>query len=630
MSDSKRVAIIGAGASGLAAIKACLDEGLKPVCFERDGSIGGLWNYTSETTPDHASVYKSCTINTSKEMMAFSDFPVPAYFPANMPHNYVLEYFKMYAEKFQLLPYINFNRTVDSVRPADDFKATGRWKVTTRNSDAAEFESKTEEYDGVMVCSGHHCIPHRPHFPGIGRFRGHVIHSQQYKTPDIFTDKKVLIIGMGNSAVDIAVDASHVADETYVSTRRGAWVISRMGPLGYPADMLANSRAMFSMPMQSLEWMVEKMAQFKFSHEMYGVKPNHGALQAHPTINDELPHRIVSGKVRIRPNIDHFTENSVVFEDGTEIEADVVVMATGYHYEFRFIDEKVLKVERNETSLYKYVFPPHLKHPTLGIIGLVQAIGAAMPIAEIQSRWVTRIIKGDNSLPSMEVMFHDIVRKKRSMSSQYTPSQRHTLQTFWIKYMDEIANEIGCKPDLKRMFLEDPMFAFRCWAGPCVPAQYRLCGPGAKFETAKETVMNAFQNIRDSFNTRQKPIPIAKTQMSFVKRDFTKITPPLFKQMVLPPAFRGKTTEERQCRDLMKLIRASKMATAMELETYSTLEQQHMDTRHETLIRKQCRQFENSPLVSTKKSDSATSYVLLLACLTSIFVSALFNLLFRF
>jgi dimethylaniline monooxygenase (N-oxide forming) len=191
----KKIAIIGAGCGGLTAIKACLEEGLQPVCFERYNDIGGLWNYSEELTPDRGSIYRSCVINTSKEMMAFSDFPVPKEFPPFMPHNYVLKYFRMYAEHFDLLPYIRFQTSVESVKSASDYHNTGRWDVYTKPTGEVEIASEAQTFDGVLICTGHHCHPYSPNLPGLSKFRGKQIHSHDYKRPDQFEDKKVLVVG---------------------------------------------------------------------------------------------------------------------------------------------------------------------------------------------------------------------------------------------------------------------------------------------------------------------------------------------------------------------------------------------------------------------------------------------------
>lgn len=189
----KKVAIIGAGCSGLTAIKSCLDEGIEPVCFEREDDIGGLWNYTDIAKHGKGSVYKSCVINTSKEMMAFSDFPPPRDFPTFLPHKYVLKYFRLYADNFGLLKHISFNTSVESVQPNSDYDATGKWNVSTKCMKSGQTVSRV--FDGVLICTGHHTYPYKPVFDGEETFKGIKMHSHGYRTSNEFTDKKILVVG---------------------------------------------------------------------------------------------------------------------------------------------------------------------------------------------------------------------------------------------------------------------------------------------------------------------------------------------------------------------------------------------------------------------------------------------------
>lgn len=115
-------------------------------------------------------------------------------------------------------------------------------------------------------------------------------------------------------------------------------------------------------------------------------------LDQHPTINDDLPNRIISGRVQVKPNIREFTETSAIFEDGTREDIDAIVFATGYSFSFPFLEG--FKVVENQIPLYKFMFPPDLEKPTLAFIGLIQPLGAIMPISELQCRWATYIFKG--------------------------------------------------------------------------------------------------------------------------------------------------------------------------------------------------------------------------------------------
>jgi dimethylaniline monooxygenase (N-oxide forming) len=164
-----RVAIIGSGVSGLISIKCCLDGGLSPTCYETTNDIGGLWNYDANAVDGKASVMKSTEVNTSKEFMAFSDFPPPADYPNYMHNSKLLAYFRMYASKFNLLNYIRFRRRVTRIEPTDDYEETGCWLIYSINADE---EQTCERFDAVMLATGHHAYPRWPTFPGLDKFKG--------------------------------------------------------------------------------------------------------------------------------------------------------------------------------------------------------------------------------------------------------------------------------------------------------------------------------------------------------------------------------------------------------------------------------------------------------------------------
>ncbi|XP_069718522.1 flavin-containing monooxygenase 5-like isoform X2 [Phaenicophaeus curvirostris] len=501
-SMAKRVAIIGGGSSGLCAIKACLQEGLEPICFERTGDIGGLWRFEEHPEEGRASIYRSVIINTSKEMMCFSDFPVPEDFPNYMHNSKIMEYFRMYAQRFNLLRHIRFRTSVRRMAKCPDFTTTGQWEVVTESDGKQE----TAVFDAVLVCTGHHTEAHLPlsTFPGIENFKGRYLHSRDYKDARDFTDKRVVVIGIGNSGSDLAVEISQTAKQVFLSTRRGAWVLNRVGDEGYPIDTVLTTRMnTFLKDLLSLSMTnnyMEKRLTARFDHSHYGLKPKHRVFDQHPTINDDLPNRIISGRVLVKPNIQKFTETSAIFDDGTREDIDVVVFATGYSFSFPFLAGYV-KVVENQIPLYKFMFPPHMEKPTLAFIGLIQPLGAIMPISELQCRWATRVFKGLNKLPPRQDMEADIKQKKEAMAKRYVKSQRHTIQVDFIPYMDELASQIGVKPNLLRLLLTDPRLALEVFFGPCTPYQYRLQGPG-KWAGAREAILSQRQRIIKPLQTR--------------------------------------------------------------------------------------------------------------------------------
>ncbi|KAE8610772.1 hypothetical protein XENTR_v10012238 [Xenopus tropicalis] len=472
----KKVAVVGAGCSGLPTIKCCLDEGLEPTCFERSDDIGGLWRFKENPEDGRASIYNSVISNTSKEMTCYSDFPIPEDYPNYMHNSKLLQYFRLYAEHFNLLQYIRFKTTVCNIQKRPDFSMTGQWDVTSE----CNGKQQTEIFDAVLICTGHHCTQNLPlhSFPGIENFKGQYLHSRQYKTALPFKNKKIIVVGIGNTAVDLVVELSSVAKQVFLSTRRGAWIVNRVCDNGYPLDTVQSTR--FNCIVQGMipvltNHLLESKVNARVNHDNYGLRPQHRFLSQQPTVSDDLPNRIIAGKVLLKTNVKRFTETDVIFEDGTvEKDIDVVIFATGYVFSLPFLDESVLKVQNNEISLYKMIFPPNLEKPTLGCIGYIQPTGAIMPIAEMQARWATRV---------------------------YFKSQRHTLQVSYVAYMDEIATELGCKPDIKQVMLTDPKLGWELFFGPCSPYQYRLFGPG-KWKGARQAILTQMDRIIKPTKTR--------------------------------------------------------------------------------------------------------------------------------
>ena len=193
-----KVAIIGGGASGLTSIKCCLDEDLEPVCFEQEDYIGGMWQFTEDRSKT-SSVYRSTVINTSKEMMCFSDFPIPKEFPSYMHNSYVVRYLKLYADHFGLEKFIRFGCAVTGVRKAQDFARSGTWIVSSTSSSHCgptnQSETVVEEFGAVMACTGHHWQPSWPSFKGMDIFQGFQMHSHSYKDFKGFEGKTVLVVG---------------------------------------------------------------------------------------------------------------------------------------------------------------------------------------------------------------------------------------------------------------------------------------------------------------------------------------------------------------------------------------------------------------------------------------------------
>jgi len=495
----KRVGIIGAGASGLAAIKICLEEDFTPFCMEQEPFIGGLWQFTPDER--HSTVYRSTVINTSKEMMAFSDFPIPKEYPSYMHNSQILEYFNSYAKHFGLYQYIQFETKVINVKKHPDFDSNGKWIIRFQQKEV----EKEETFDSVVVSSGHHWKTRLPKFEGMDVFQGKQIHSHSYKDHVGFENKSVVVVGIGNSGADVAVELSRHSKHVYLSTRSGAWILDRIARNGLPGDLGSNSRL--------LQWIPDSIRNDTFRRNLerkygdltnYGLKPSFPILSAHPTVNGELVGRIATGSITVHPNIKKLTSNTVIFDNGVEVQADIVIYCTGYDFSFPFLDPSAdVHITDFNVRLYKYVFPPGHAKNTLAFIGLIQPWGAIMPISELQCRWAMRVFNGKVKLPSKKEMEQDIEFKIAQMNKRYKRSARHTIQIDYVDYMDEIAKLIGVYPLTLEVLRNDPWLLKHLLLGPAVPAQYRLTGPNAKPELAKNIIQNVY--VRTLYPTRTRP-----------------------------------------------------------------------------------------------------------------------------
>jgi cation diffusion facilitator CzcD-associated flavoprotein CzcO len=422
------VCVIGAGSSGIAAVKALHERGFEFDCFEQSDRIGGLWVFGNSNGKSAA--YRSLHINTSRERMQYADFPMPATYPDFAHHTQIAAYFDSYVDHFGLRDRITFETTVTRAERLAD----GRWEVSTGTG-------TTRTYDALVVANGHHWDPRwpEPPFPGQERFAGVQMHSHDYKGEDplFFRDKSVVILGMGNSAMDIAVESSFSARGTYLAARRGAYVIPKY-ILGRPLDTLgASPRIPFELRRRAQEKLLRLLVG---DMERYGLpKPDHRFGEAHPTISDDALSRIAHGEIAPKPNIAELTERTVRFADGSEVEADIVVYCTGYKVTFPFLDPELISAPDNDLPLFRRVFHAHVGG--VYFVGLLQPLGATMPLAELQSAWICDHLAGRYQLPPAAELEADIEAERAAMFKRYVASKRHTMQVDFDDYVLAVRRE---------------------------------------------------------------------------------------------------------------------------------------------------------------------------------------------
>src|SRR6201985_2727929 len=345
-----KACIIGAGSSGIAAAQVLQARGIDFDWFEKGSKVGGNWRYENDN--GMSSAYRSLHINTSRRVMAFKSLPMPESYPDYPDHFQMAAYFDEVAERYNLKERIHFKPEVLAVPPAAD--SPGEWDVTVEGPDGRS----TDRYGAVMVANGHHWDARwpEPAFPGAEEFEGEQVHAHEYREPDDLRGKRVWVLGIGNSAVDIAVESSRIADKTFVSTRRGAWVIPKYLN-GKPIDEIANSVTGLA-PVPVMRTVMKRSLQVAVGDPTdYGLpKPAHKLLEAHPTVSSEFLPRLGHGDITAKPNIERFTGGrGVRFVDGSEAEVDLVIYCTGYKITFPFFDPEVLAAPDNPLALHRPV-----------------------------------------------------------------------------------------------------------------------------------------------------------------------------------------------------------------------------------------------------------------------------------
>ena len=431
--SAEKVCVIGAGSSGIASCQVLNARGISFDCFEKGSEVGGNWRYMNDN--QMSSAYRSLHINTSRGLMAYATYPMPGDYPDYPNHFQIAKYFDDYVDHFGFRDRIRFRTEVKAVEPTEG----GEWAVTVEDADGRR---ETSRYRAVLVANGHHWDPRwpEPPFSGSEQFEGEQMHVHHYREPDVLAGKRVLVLGIGNSATDIAVESSRIAEKTFLAMRRGAYILPKYMN-GKPTDESA-SKLLTRMPLSVQRFFLMRVLGITVGEmSAYGLpEPDHKLLEAHPTISAELLSRLGHGDIEVKPNIERFTGGRTVrFADGSEEEIDLVVYCTGYKITFPFFDSDFLSAGDNRLSLYRRV--ASVEHPGLYFVGLIQPLGAIMPIAEAQSEWVADLLEGKGELPPAEEMRAEIAEAAQKMRKRYVASKRHTIQVDFHPYLRELQRE---------------------------------------------------------------------------------------------------------------------------------------------------------------------------------------------
>lgn len=404
-----RVAIIGAGAGGLAASRRLDERDVEHVVYEAGSRVGGLWVYENDN--GFAQAYRSLHINSESEATAFEGFPFPPGTDLYPDHSTMAEYFARFAEKFGILPRIRFNSPVAAIDRSDK-----GWTVTTA-------AGKRDEFTDVVVASGHQNFPRHPQWRQD--FTGRYLHSHAYRTPEAFEEKRVLVVGAGNSALDIAADICTVTSSTTLVARSPVLILPRM-VFGWPTSRVLGKLEKPWIPWPVNRWVREKIAWITHGRmERWGFQTP--KKRTHPTSHPTLIHHMEWGRVRTKPGITRVVGTTVEFADGTADDFDVIIAGTGYEVMTPFLPDDVVPTRGRELELYRRILLPDWSN--LYFLGFFNVSGGAnVPVLDHQARWIASAISGSFAAPSPAVQRAEIAEDQIRIGKRYPSSARYGLE----------------------------------------------------------------------------------------------------------------------------------------------------------------------------------------------------------
>lgn len=425
--DSQQWCVLGAGSSGLVAAKTMREQGFAVEVLEREDDIGGNWYYGKP----HSSVYASTHLISSKRLTEYTDFPMPQGWPPFPHHRLVLQYLRDYTEHFGLRECIRFSTGVRWIE-----RAESGWQVTLE-------DGTQRRYGGVIIANGHNWDPRWPEIPG--EFSGLVLHSCEYKTPDVLRGKRVLVVGAGNSGCDIAVEAAQNAARTLHSVRRGYHYIPKF-LFGKPSDRVGETLLRLRLP----AWLRRRISMLTIravlgSPTRFGLpRPDHKLFQTHPIINSQLTYYLGHGDIVPKPDVEELEGDQVRFADGSREAVDVIVYATGFRITIPFIDAAELNWQDGKPHLYLNVFHP--EHDDLFVIGLIQPDSGQFGLVDYQSQLVARYLRAKQAAPAKAEWFR---RQKQEVNASldgklgYLNSPRHLLEVEHFSYRNRLRKLIS-------------------------------------------------------------------------------------------------------------------------------------------------------------------------------------------
>lgn len=422
------VVVVGAGPGGLLLTRRLARSGARFVTLERHADVGGIWDIDAPGSP----MYESAHFISSRTCSGFPDFPMPQNYPDYPGHRQLLSYIRSYADHHDLRRHICFNTEVVSARRDDN----GVWTLQLSNADSLKAR--------YLICAnGVTWQPNIVSWPGT--FNGEIRHSVTYRSAEEFAGKRVLIIGCGNSGVDIACDAAFASEQAFLSTRRGYHFVPKH-LMGIPADVIATKGP--KLPFRLQQWIFGLLLRLiNGKPETYGFpKPDHRIFESHPLVNTQILHYITHGDCIAKPAVERFDGDEVVFSDGTRERIDLIITATGYKHASPFLPDDAWAEQGGRPDLYLRMFSK--RYDNLAVLGFLEFASAAYANFDQMAELIVADATAKRDAPLARQLADKKIHHHPDLKAghRYIATDRHANYVdvdAYLRILNQVKREIG-------------------------------------------------------------------------------------------------------------------------------------------------------------------------------------------
>jgi len=465
----KRIGIIGAGISGLVSAKTFLEEGYDVTIFEKKPGLGGVW--------EKSRTYPELTTQSNKDKYCFSDYPMPASYSEWPTAEEMRDYLESYAKHFGIIDKIRYETEVINVsRKADDQPG---WIVNVRGKDLNGLLSKeeTHEFDFAIICNGTFSMPYLPSLPGKEEFTasgGLVLHSTDFNDNSMIAGKRVVVVGIGKSACDIASLAANTAKECTLVFRQALWkvprfvlelvnskyvLLNRFSEAWLPYRQMGKLETILHSTGKPLVWLfwrgIEILFRLQFGLDSAGMLPEYPLEKLECSTSVAPPgffNNIRASKIKpIKTTIARFIPGGVELTNGQQILTDVVIFGTGFNQGIPFLEEKYRQMaidEEGNFQLYRHLIHPGI--PQMGFLGYNSSLYSQLT-AEVGAWWLADYVNDELSLPSIPEMYKEIAAELDWMKNHFLKMVfgGTCVASFTLRYVEQLISDMDRKHQVK-------------------------------------------------------------------------------------------------------------------------------------------------------------------------------------